>query len=62
MRFTTVLYEWLKSVCEREDITFNQLVLQCCKNCMEMDLEETKTEKPEEGTVSDEGDTSSRNL
>lgn len=29
---------------------------------MEMDLEETKTEKPEEGTVNDEGDTSSRNL
>lgn len=44
VRFTPVLYEWLKSVCEREDITFNHLVLQCCKNCMEMDLEETKEE------------------
>lgn len=62
VRFTPVLHEWLKSVCARENITFNQLVLQCCKNCMEMDLEETKTEKPKEGTVNNEGDASSRNL
>ncbi len=49
VRFTPVLYEWLKSVCEREGMTFNHLVLQCCKNCMEMDLEETKAEEPEAG-------------
>lgn len=62
VRFTPILYDWLKSVCERENITFNQLVLQCCKNCMEMDLEETKTEELEKGTVKDEGDTSNTNL
>lgn len=47
VRFTPVIYEWLKSVCVREDITFNQLVLQCCKNCMEMDLKDTESDKPE---------------
>lgn len=45
VRFTPVLYEWLKSVSERENISFNQLVLQCCKNCMEMDLEDKKREE-----------------
>ncbi|MCM1560999.1 MAG: hypothetical protein NC123_15875 [Butyrivibrio sp.] len=62
VRFTPVLYNWLKSVCERENITFNHLVLQCCKNCMEMDLEGTGAEEPEKGTIKDEGDTSNRNL
>lgn len=62
VRFTPVLYEWLKRVCEREDITFNQLVLQCCKTCMEMDMEETKAVEPEKGTMKDERDTTSSNL
>lgn len=38
IRFTPIIYDWLKSVCKRENISFNKLVLQCCKNCMEMDL------------------------
>ena len=62
VRFTPVLYEWLKSVCARENITFNHLILQCCKNCMEMDMEETKAGEPEKGTVKNEGDNSNRNL
>ena len=45
VRFTPIIYEWLKSVSERENISFNQLVLQCCKNCMEMDLEDKKEEE-----------------
>jgi hypothetical protein len=38
VRFTSILYNWLKQVSKREGISFNTLVLQCCKNCMEMDL------------------------
>lgn len=34
IRFTPVLYEWLMQVKEREDVSFNHAVLQCCKNCM----------------------------
>lgn len=49
VRFSPRIYEWLKSVSERENVSFNQLVLQCCKNCMEMDMsdeaEETCKEK-----------------
>lgn len=62
VRFTPILYDWLKSVCERENITFNHLVLQCCKNCMEMDMEETKAGGLKNGTVKDEGDTPDRDL
>ena len=40
IRFTPILYEWLKAVSKRENMSFNQLVLQCCKNCMEMDKED----------------------
>lgn len=40
IRFTPILYEWLKNVSKRENMSFNQLVLQCCKNCMEMDKED----------------------
>lgn len=34
IRFTPVLYEWLMRVKERENLSFNQVVLQCCKNSM----------------------------
>ena len=34
IRFTPILYEWLLQVKEREQMSFNQVVLQCCKNCM----------------------------
>lgn len=34
IRFTPILFEWLTKVAERENMSFNQVVLQCCKNCM----------------------------
>ena len=39
IRFTQPLYEWLQMVSERENISFNQVVLQCCKNGMDDDLD-----------------------
>lgn len=38
IRFTQPLYEWLQMVSKREKISFNQAVLQCCKNGMDDDL------------------------
>lgn len=40
IRFTPVLYDWLMQVKEREHLSFNQAVLQCCKNCMMEDQRE----------------------
>lgn len=37
IRFTPTLFDWIKQVSEREDMSFNQVVLQCCKNAMEED-------------------------
>ncbi|MCM1499947.1 MAG: hypothetical protein NC124_15900 [Clostridium sp.] len=34
IRFTQPLYDWLMQVKERENLSFNQVVLQCCKNSM----------------------------
>lgn len=48
IRFTPVLFEWLMKVKERENLSFNQVVLQCCKNCMEEDLREEKVHNTEE--------------
>ena len=45
IRFTLVLYEWLMQVKEREDVSFNQAVLQCCKNCMKEDQDEERADK-----------------
>lgn len=39
IRFTQPLYEWVQMVSERENISFNQVVLQCCKNGMDDDLD-----------------------
>lgn len=39
IRFTQPLYEWVQMVSERENISFNQAVLQCCKNGMDDDLD-----------------------
>ena len=39
IRFTQLLYEWVQMVSERENISFNQVVLQCCKNGMDDDLD-----------------------
>lgn len=32
IRFTPILYDWIKEVSEKEDLSFNQVVLLCCKN------------------------------
>ncbi len=45
IRFTPILYEWLEEVRKRENLPFNQVVLQCCKNCMEEDLRDRKQEE-----------------
>ena len=39
IRFTQPLYEWVQMVSERENISFNQVVLQCCKNGLDDDLD-----------------------
>lgn len=39
IRFTQPLYEWVQMVSERENISFNQVVLQCYKNGMDDDLD-----------------------
>ena len=39
IHFTQPLYEWVQMVSERENISFNQVVLQCCKNGMDDDLD-----------------------
>ena len=39
IRFTQPLYELVQMVSERENISFNQVVLQCCKNGMDDDLD-----------------------
>lgn len=45
IRFSQPLFDWLKEVSEREGISFNQAVLQCCKNSMEEDLKTRPTEE-----------------
>lgn len=46
IRFTPVLYDWIKEVSEKEDLSFNQVVLLCCKSmkeqCEEVNLQEEK--------------------
>ena len=32
VRFTPVLYDWIEEISEKEGLSFNQLVLLCCKN------------------------------
>lgn len=44
IRFTPVLYEWLMQVKKREQLSFNQVVLQCYKNCMVEDRKEEPAE------------------
>lgn len=41
IRFTQPLYDWLMQVKERESLSFNQVILQCCKNSM---MEDTNGE------------------
>lgn len=35
VRFTSILHEWLHKRSEQEDISFNQMVLLCCKYVMD---------------------------
>lgn len=42
IRFTPILCEWLLQVKEREQWFWNQVVLQCCKNCMAKDNNDGK--------------------
>lgn len=50
IRFTPILYEWLMQIKERENLSFNQVVLQCCKNCMMEDQCGEVTDKTGEKT------------
>lgn len=43
IRFSPVLFEWLREFSETEGISFNHAVLICCKNAMEQYSEEKKT-------------------
>lgn len=47
IRFSPVLFEWLKEFSEQEDISFNLAVLICCKNAMEQYSEDRRP--PEKG-------------
>ena len=47
IRFTPILFEWLEMVKERENTSFNQVVLQCCKNCMDGEKAEKEGNMPE---------------
>ena len=49
IRFTPILYEWLMQVKDREQLSFNQVVLQCCKNCMREDQRGRAAEDADNG-------------
>lgn len=42
IRFTESLFEQLNEVASKNDVSFNLLVLQCCKYALENQEEETK--------------------
>ncbi len=39
IRFTSALYDWLTEVSRKEGLSFNQMVLQCCKNAKDQYVE-----------------------
>ena len=46
VRFTPILYDWITEVSEKEGLSFNQVVLLCCKNAKDQYVEtETPNEK-----------------
>ncbi len=45
VRFTSILYDWIKEVSEKEGLSFNQVVLICCKNAKD---QYTEADTPEE--------------
>ncbi len=47
IRFTSALYDWLTEVSKKEGLSFNQVVLQCCKNAKDQYVESDALEKRE---------------
>ncbi len=45
IRFTSILYDWIAEVSEKEGISFNQVVLICCKNAMDQYKEADEQEE-----------------
>lgn len=45
VRFSVVLYEWLRSKADQEGISFNQMVLQCCKYVMDEEKRNAEMKK-----------------
>ena len=47
IRFTSILYDWITEVSEKEGISFNQVVLMCCKNAKDQYTETSVQEEKE---------------
>lgn len=47
IRFTSILYDWITEVSEKEGISFNQVVLMCCKNAKDQYTETNVQEEKE---------------
>lgn len=47
VRFTPILYDWILEVSEKEGLSFNQVVLLCCKHAKDQYVE-TDTLKEKE--------------
>lgn len=45
IRFTSILYDWICEVSEKEGLSFNQVVLICCKNAKDQYTADTQEEK-----------------
>lgn len=48
IRFTSILYDWITEVSEKEGISFNQVVLMCCKNAKDQYTETNVQEEKEQ--------------
>ncbi len=48
IRFTSVLREWLRNKADKEEISFNQMVLLCCKYAMDEEEGPRKIVQPKE--------------
>lgn len=47
IRFTSILYDWITEVSEKEGLSFNQVVLMCCKNAKDQYTETSVQEEKE---------------
>ena len=45
IRFTPVLHEWLHEKARQEDVSFNQIVLLCCKYVLDEENEAAEAKK-----------------